>query len=77
MAIGHIFQQLLLGLELIGIVSNTHLSFVFIELFDFESFSKWVGQIFLFVDLLKVDITSFHNLSYKVIAVQDMLGVVM
>ena len=45
-----------------------------IELFDFNGFGKWVGQILLSVDLLKVDITSIHDFSDKVVAAQNMLG---
>ena len=48
-----------------------------IELLDFESFSKWVGQILPPVDLLKVNIISIHDLLDKVIMVQNMFGALM
>ena len=46
-----------------------------IELFDSKSFRKWVGQVLLSVDLLKFDIISFYDLSYKVIPAQNILKV--
>ena len=48
--------------------SNTHLSFVFIELFDFKGFSKWIDQVLFFINFLKLDIISIHNLSNKMTA---------
>ena len=48
-----------------------------VELFYRQDFSEGVGQVLLSVDLLKVDVTSFHDLSYEVVAAQDMLGSVM
>ena len=74
---GYIFQQLSLVLKSLGTVSNTHLRLVIVKLFYCQGFSEAVGQVLLFVDLLKVDVTSFHDLSCKVIAAQDMLGAVM
>ena len=41
-----------------------------IELFSPESFSEGVGQVFLSIDLSKIDVTSIFDLSYKVIAMQ-------
>ena len=46
---------------------------MFVDLFDTEDFSKWVSQIFLSIDLLKINVTSIYNLSNKVKAMQNML----
>ena len=51
-----------------GAVSNTHLRLVVVELLHRNGFSEWVGQIFLFVDLQKVDVTSIHNFSDEMVA---------
>ena len=48
-----------------------------IELLDSKDFSKWVGQVLLSVDLLKVDVTLIYDLLDKVVAVQNMLSTVM
>ena len=55
-------------------VSYTHLPTVVIKFFDTEGFSEGVSQILLSIDLLKVDVTSINDLSYKVIAMQNVLG---
>ena len=68
-----ISNNLPLGLKPIGAVSSTHLRLVVIELLHRKSFSEWVGQILLSVDLLKVDVTSIHNFSDEMVAVQNML----
>ena len=47
---------------------------MFFELLVFEGFSKWVGQVLLSVDLLNLDVTSIHDLSYKVIVKQSVFG---
>ena len=70
---GHIFQQLPLILKPLGTVSNTHLRLVVVELLYRQGFSEGVGQILLSVDLLKVDITSIHDLLDQVKAVQNIL----
>ena len=45
-----------------------------VEFFDSERLRKRVSQIFLAVDLPKVDVTSFHDLSHEVKAPQNMFG---
>ena len=72
-----IFNKLSLGLKSIGTVSYTHLRLVIIELLDFESSSKWIGLVLIFIDLLNVDVTSIHNLSDKIIAIQNILDTLM
>ena len=66
-------NNLPLGLKPIGAVSNTHLRLVVIKLVHRNGFSEWVDQILLPVDLLKVDVTSIHDLPDQVEAVQNML----
>ena len=41
---------------------------VVVELFDTEGFNEGVIQILLFVNLLKINVTSINDLSDKVIA---------
>ena len=74
---GIYFPTTLLGLKPIGTVSYIHLQLMIIELLDFESFSKWVDQILPPIDLLKVNVTSIHDLSDKMITAQNMFGVLM
>ena len=62
----HIFQQLPLILKPLGIVFNTHLQLVVVELLYRQGFSEEVGQVLLSVDLLKIDITLIHDLPDKV-----------
>ena len=69
----HISQQLPLVLKPLGIVSNTHLRLVVVELLHRNCFSEWVGQVLLPVDLLKIDVTSIQNLSDEMVAAQNML----
>ena len=38
------------------------------KLLNTEGFSKWIDQIFLTIDLLKLDITSIYDLPDQVIA---------
>ena len=64
--LGHIFQQLPLVLKPLGTVSNTHLRLVVVELLYRQGFSEGVGQVFLSIDLLKVDVTSIHDLPDQV-----------
>ena len=45
-----------------------------IKLFETEGFSEWVSQVLLFIDFLKLNITSIHDLSDQVVAAQYMLG---
>ena len=45
-----------------------------IKFFDLKSFSEGVGYVLLSIDLLKFDITSIYDLSYKVITMQNMFG---
>ena len=71
MTLGHIPNYLPLGLKSIEVVSNIHLQLMIIELLDFEGFSKWVGEIFFSIDLLKIDVTSIHELTDKVMATQN------
>ena len=66
-------NNLPLGLKPIGAVSNIHLRLVVVELLHRNGFSEWVGQVLLPVDLLKVDITSIHDLLDEMVAVQNML----
>ena len=73
MALGHYSQQSPTCLKPIGAVSNTHLRLVVIELLHRNGFSEWVGQVLLPVDLLKVDVTSIHDLPDEMVAVQNML----
>ena len=72
LALEHNFQQLPLELKPIKLVSNTHLSFVIIELFKFDCSNQWVSQVLLLIDLPKVDFISI--LSNKVIAMQKLFG---
>ena len=58
-------------------VSNTHFPSVIIEFLDTEGFSQRVSHVLLSIDILKVDVTSINDLSYKVIASQDVLGPMM
>ena len=46
-----IFNKLSLVLKPIRAVSNTHLPFISVEFFNFDSFSKSVSRIFLSIDL--------------------------
>ena len=69
----HIFQQLSLVLKSLGTVSNTHLRLVVVELLYCQGFSKGVGQVLLFIDLLKVNVTSIHDLPDQVEAMQNVL----
>ena len=55
-------------------VSYTHLPTVVVELFDIDDFSEGVSQIFLSINLLKINITSINDLSHKVIAAQYAFG---
>ena len=73
MALGHYSQQSSLGLKPIGAVSNTHLRLVVIELLHHNGFSEWVSQVLLFVDLLKIGVTSIHNFPDEMVAAQNML----
>ena len=73
---GYNFQQLSLILKPIKIVSNTHFPFTIVKLFDSEGFSESVDQILLFIDLYKIDVASFHDLSYDMVVPQNVLGVV-
>ena len=57
-ALGHIFQQLLLGLKPIRSISNIHLPFEIIELIKSDCSSQWIGQVLLSVDLSKINFTS-------------------
>ena len=66
-------NNLPLGLKPIGAVSNTHLRLVVIELLHRNGFSEWVGQVLLFVDLLKVDVSSIHDFLDEIVAAQNML----
>ena len=75
--LGHISQQLPLGLKPISTVSNTHPQFRVIELGYRYSFGQGVGQIFLPVDLLKVDVSPINDLSYQMISSQYVLGPLM
>ena len=50
-------------------VSYTHLPTVVIVLFNIEGFSEGVSQILLFINLLKINVTSINDLSHKVIVV--------
>ena len=75
--LGHIFQQLPLVLKPLGIVSNIHLRLVVVELLYLQGFNEGVGQVLLSVDLLKVDITSIHDLPDQVEAAQDVLRLLM
>ena len=71
--LGHIFQQLPLVLKPLSTVSNTHLRLVVVELLYRQGFSEGVSQVLLSVDLLKIDVTSIHDLSDQVEAMQDVL----
>ena len=66
-------NNLSLGLKPISAVSNTHLRLVVIELLHRNGFSEWVSQVLLPIDLLKVDVTSFHDLPDEMVAAQNML----
>ena len=44
-----------------------------VELLYCQSFSEGVGQVLLSIDLLKVDVTSIHDLPDQVEATQDVL----
>ena len=55
-------------------ISYTHLSLTINEPFDLESVSEGVDYVLLSINLLKLDVTSIHDLTYKVIAMQNMLG---
>ena len=54
-------------------ISNSHLRLVVVELLYYQGFSERGGQVLLFVDLLKIDVTSIHNLSDQVEATQNVL----
>ena len=77
LALGHNSQQLPLVLKPIRRVSNTHFPFTIVELFYSEGFSEGVGQNFFSINLQKIDVASFHDLSYEVVAPQNVLGAVM
>ena len=62
-------NNLPLGLKSIGTVSNIHLRLEVVELVHRNGFSEWVSQVLLSVDLLKVDVTSIHDLLDQVEAV--------
>ena len=44
-----------------------------VELLYHQGFSEGVGQVLLYVDLLKVDVTSIHDFSDEMVAMQNML----
>ena len=69
----HIFQQLPLVVKSLGTVSNTHLRLVVVELLYRQDFSEGVSQVLLSIDLLKVDVTSIHDFSDQVEAMQNVL----
>ena len=71
--LGHISQQLPLGLKPISTVSYTHLQFTIIELGYRYGLGHGVGYVLLSIDLLKVDVTSIHNFLDEMVAVQNML----
>ena len=73
MALGHYSQHFPLGLKPIGAVSNTHLRLEVVELLHRNGFSEWVGQVLLFIDLLKVDVTSIHDFLDEMVTMQNML----
>ena len=75
--LGHISQQLPLGLKQISTVSYTHLQFTIIELGYRYGLGHGVGYVLLSIDLLKVDIISNHDFSYQVISAQNVLGPLM
>ena len=45
-----------------------------IELFDLESFSEQISYVLLSIDVLKLDVTLIHDLTYDVIAAQNVFG---
>ena len=47
------------------------------ELLNTEDFNKWVSQILLSIDLLKLDVISIHDLPDQVVVAQYMLGALM
>ena len=61
-------NNLPLGLKPIGAVSNTHLRLIVVKLLHRNGFSKWVSQVLLSIDLLKIDVTSIHNFSDEMVA---------
>ena len=73
MTLGYISNNLSLGLKLIGAIFNTYLRFEVVELLHPNSFSEWIDQVLLLVNLLKVDVTSIDNLPHKIVAMQNML----
>ena len=45
-----------------------------VELFESEGFSKGIGQIFLSIDLHKIDVASSHDLLLEVVVLQNVLN---
>ena len=65
-------NRLMIGFRILfPTVSNTHLRLEVIELLHRNGFSEWVGQVLFSVDLLKVNVTSIHDFSDKMVVAQN------